>query len=1005
MSFNISIAVETSAAKSAIAGVGTSLSTASTQGAAAGKAISAGLNSSTMATDKAKASTDRLAQSFAGVAKGITSQGLGAAATSFAGLNAQLTREADLLERIRGPQKQYMEDLAAVEMLQRKGTITAAEYAVALQQIKNDSGGGAITQRGVKSTGGTGAAPTSNSDLSELAGGAGGGNFAATFGAITEGGTAAAGAVGALAIGIVHLNDSYTELANSAARFTDAAHDTNDVLIDQYGLSMRMNSGLGSTMELSNKVREGTDDMNLSLSERDKLTQVLGQSSILAGKGVDGATGAMQAFAFAAESGGFHGREIRAVMKSLPEVGEILRSTLHKSNDEIIKMADKGELASQTVINALMKDTTVAEKFNGQLETTSQKWQHIKDGASIAGGGIGSAFMSFAGTDGIDAASAAFKKLNAEMAEAKLKADELALGPKRTAAAYVALNDVLAHQAYLFDTLTRQGALNANQGAMMNQMLTSSHANVRKSFDDLEGSMGILINAQSRAADGFKNIWYTDDKGAQQSIMLTSTLLRTFEKNAADARFEYEKLMHPQISGAIDIRKNISDAKQALVDLKFASKLPQDDPASITTREYASLAKKAREQIRDAYGDQGTDYYKNMYEAVKGPQRDFMGNTRALDALLAEGRITLAQYTAEVNKLGDAFNGKEFREAFELMTRGGVPKPEKMVSTAQGNVSRARFDAMAKYNEAVTGSESTYDVESRKNVERDLAPDLEASAKAAAEYNAIIDKAHAPLDTYIKGQRTLDQVFKDGKISPEEYSKDIDALRRSYLEASGAAKTFAGGAELALLDIKAQATDVGGAIHDQLVGAFKGGEDALVSLISTGKADWRGLLDTIGKDAARTAVRGGESAIAGLFKGGSEATAATTAMAAGGTVAGTTIAADMIGAGSIVAADIAAAIAGAGAASGAAGAAGGAVSVVPGPSTFDPTNATSQNGGSFADDIERRGGRGSGGLTVHLHQDKDALLPALDRRSGHRLVGNIVLKENGIALAIRGRNG
>lgn len=79
-------------------------------------------------------------------------------------------------------------------------------------------------------------------------------------------------------------------------------------------------------------------------------------------------------------------------------------------------------------------------------------------------------------------------------------------------------------------------------------------------------------------------------------------------------------------------------------------------------------------------------------------------------------------------------------------------------------------------------------------------------------------------------------------------------------------QSIEGGFMEGLAKIREKAMDVGGQISDAMTNAFSGMEDALVSFVMTGKADFKSLANSIIADLIRIQIR---SMLAGIFAGGS----------------------------------------------------------------------------------------------------------------------------------------
>lgn len=116
MSYDIAIKVDPAQAEPAIAKVSAALGKAEEAGDRVGKVASKGLRETGLAAEKAKAPTDNLAKAFGG-------------------LNAELAREAAMLDRLRGPSLRYNEDLRVLDRLLDQNKISVAEYTAELTKM------------------------------------------------------------------------------------------------------------------------------------------------------------------------------------------------------------------------------------------------------------------------------------------------------------------------------------------------------------------------------------------------------------------------------------------------------------------------------------------------------------------------------------------------------------------------------------------------------------------------------------------------------------------------------------------------------------------------------------------------------------------------------------------------------------------------------------------------------------------------------------------------------
>lgn len=291
-------------------------------------------------------------------------------------LAAATKREADILERIKGPERDYIDDLNALDALLNRNAISTKEYADQITLLNHKMGerpnkghaGGEGEHGGGLETEGLGRA---------IAGQFG---EVGAVGAGIAGGVFEVAGVAALATEVVHLGDEYTNLANKAVRFVDAGHDTNTILHDQAALSREVHGSLEQTVEIYSSVREGTDELNLSYQDQIDLAKSLAQEVQLSGKGLDQAGGLMAKLSFAFQSGTLTGRELKGMFREFPALAETLRDEFGKTTTELMNMANKGTLAPSAIIEALInKGPEITERFGHLAETASMKWQHFKD--------------------------------------------------------------------------------------------------------------------------------------------------------------------------------------------------------------------------------------------------------------------------------------------------------------------------------------------------------------------------------------------------------------------------------------------------------------------------------------------------------------------------------------------------------------------------------------------------------------------------------------------------
>lgn len=255
-------------------------------------------------------------------------------------------------------------------------------------------------------------------------------------------GTLAAGAAVGVGAEIVNLNDEYIQLENSARRLGAGEKSLDDVLGEQYKLAGDLHTTMEKSIELTLAVKERTDELGFSMEHQVALARELGEVGLLSGRSAEESAAAFEKFAFALESGMPAGRALKTIMLEFPPLAEALKEKFHATSEQLIDMANKHKISTETLYATLDESTAkFAVKSSQVAETAASKWDHFKDGMIIVGHATAQAMESFGGLHFID-----------EFAEALRRAD----------AGLIATNDILA---VLDDKLKKitNSSINANR--------------------------------------------------------------------------------------------------------------------------------------------------------------------------------------------------------------------------------------------------------------------------------------------------------------------------------------------------------------------------------------------------------------------------------------------------------------------------------------------------------------------------------------------------------------
>jgi len=151
---------------------------------------------------------------------------------------------------------------------------------------------------------------------------------------------------------------------------------------------------------------------------------------------------------------------------------------------------------------------------------------------------------------------------------------------------------------------------------------------------------------------------------------------------------------------------------------------------------------------------------------------------------------------------------------------------------------------------------------------------------------ASLDDAIAVQQRFEEGQKTINDALAAGTITSDEAAHAMDLLTDATIGTADGWDAIA----KSLADYAASAQNISGEIGQALVGAFQGAEDAFRNFITTGKADFKSLVQSILADLATLAFKktilGPLAGLLGLSAGPAVAGVGVSVHHAGGVVGG-----------------------------------------------------------------------------------------------------------------------
>lgn len=190
---------------------------------------------------------------------------------------------------------------------------------------------------------------------------------------------------------------------------------------------------------------------------------------------------------------------------------------------------------------------------------------------------------------------------------------------------------------------------------------------------------------------------------------------------------------------------------------------------------------------------------KDLLESIQGPERERQQRLADLSALLASGALTLAEYNAQLEKMGE-------------LTKVELPLAERIMQ---------------------------------------LNAQFEAGELTQAEYiNELqrLEQFQGPSAEFLAGLDALNQKLADGTITAQQFLAEFAKLGQT---AENPVVTFADGVDDALTKLGEKALTTGEIVSQTLVSAFDKSAQALADFATTGKLDFADLARSILADLAK----------------------------------------------------------------------------------------------------------------------------------------------------------
>ena len=166
------------------------------------------------------------------------------------------------------------------------------------------------------------------------------------------------------------LADSYKNLEARIKLTTGEGKAFDTAFAGVFDVAKRTNSAVEETGLLFTKLAEAGKTLGVSQSEALKLTETINQSIQLSGASAEASKASIIQLVQGLQSGVLRGDEFNSIMEQSPRLAKALADGLGVTTGELRKMAEAGQLSSQTVIKALQGQSDAIQAEFGKLPAT-----------------------------------------------------------------------------------------------------------------------------------------------------------------------------------------------------------------------------------------------------------------------------------------------------------------------------------------------------------------------------------------------------------------------------------------------------------------------------------------------------------------------------------------------------------------------------------------------------------------------------------------------------------
>jgi tape measure domain-containing protein len=647
---------------------------------------------------------------------------------------------------------------------------------------------------------------------------------------------------------VIEIADSYTNMLNRLRVVTTGTWELHAAMKAIQEMSRETRTSLEGNVEMYNRIAINTKQMGLGMKEVTRFAKQLNHAIILSGVTAREAHWGMVQFSQGLAAGALRGDELRAVMEQLPVVTQTLTKFLGIGRGELRKWAFEGRVTTQVIIDAFNDaEKSLAERFGKRIPTVEQAIVVLRNAwvsfvGSIDQGIQGTAALAraimwvadnmdvlgrIAVTVGTVFGSIFLVNLTKIVAQMKLfSLSILTVNPMATA--------IIAASAALV-VFSDKLEVSAESGATLRDVFTALGEKAGLAYKVMRDGAIELATQMEPLQGEAKSMWQTmvDDVA-----WFIDGVIGLFTGASAVIRWIFDDIpnhgaraWNGLLSGFEVVIDYITAAFASIGDMFRMVALNLDTAMNNLALSMQHVWKRQWAKAAE-YGDQAALSFSN---AAKAGMSGF-GDALDRNLQLAAKEDSLAGARAQIKEAGKSM-GEVFIEGFGE------------ASFASDILKRADEIAGAAGAQRPAPNEKVF---SPTPVQNELLKSMSGNATKLNNQVAELAKLWEAINTKQPGT--------------EGMAVDLDMMNRKMAELKTKAMEVntdvVSGFQRGFNKFALEITNFADMAEKTIVNAFKSMEDALVDFVTTGKVDFKSLVDSMLADLTRLLAR---QAIAGLI--------------------------------------------------------------------------------------------------------------------------------------------